>query len=86
MGLVLLPTLYGLYSLIMFIVVLQTNLDFKYKLLLPLATWCLLPFVSYASLRFAEIGNDILRQVHCIISSLVVLIFKVILDLFSLPI
>lgn len=60
-GLVLLPTLYGFYSLIMFIVVMQTNLEFKYKLLLPLATWCLLPFVSYASLRFAEIGNDILR-------------------------
>lgn len=60
-GLVLLPTLYALYSLIMFIVVLQTDIEFKWKLILPLATWSLLPFVSYASLRFGEIGNDIFK-------------------------
>ena len=60
-GLVLLPTLYGFYSLIMFIVVLQMDMEFKYKLLLPLATWSLLPFVSYASLRFGEIGADIFK-------------------------
>jgi glycerol-3-phosphate O-acyltransferase/dihydroxyacetone phosphate acyltransferase len=45
----------------MFIVVLQTNLDTKWKLILPLATWSLLPFVSYASLRFGEIGHDIFK-------------------------
>ncbi|KAL9536881.1 hypothetical protein MBANPS3_012289 [Mucor bainieri] len=48
----------------MFIVVLQTNLDTKWKLLLPLATWCLLPFVSYASLRFGEIGHDIFKSIQ----------------------
>ena len=62
-GLVLLPTLYAFYSLIMFIVVLQTSLEVKYKLALPLMTWALLPFVSYASMRFGEIGFDILRYV-----------------------
>lgn len=60
-GLVLLPTLYALYSLIVFIIVLQMDMELKWKLLLPLITWNLLPFVSYASLRFGEIGNDILR-------------------------
>lgn len=60
-GLVLLPTLYALYSLIMFVVVLQTDLELKWKFVLPLATWSLLPFVSYASLRFGEIGHDIFR-------------------------
>lgn len=60
-GLVLLPTLYAFYSLIVFIIVLQMDMKLKWKLLLPLITWSLLPFVSYASLRFGEIGNDILR-------------------------
>ncbi|OBZ91192.1 hypothetical protein A0J61_00763 [Choanephora cucurbitarum] len=63
-GLVLLPTLYAFYSLIMFIVVLQTSLEVKYKLALPLMTWALLPFVSYASMRFGEIGFDILRSIQ----------------------
>ncbi|KAL7318356.1 Glycerol-3-phosphate/dihydroxyacetone phosphate acyltransferase [Mucor circinelloides] len=63
-GLVLLPTLYAFYSLIMFIIVLQTNLDTKWKLILPLATWSLLPFVSYASLRFGEIGHDIFKSIQ----------------------
>ncbi|ORE11660.1 hypothetical protein BCV72DRAFT_283866 [Rhizopus microsporus var. microsporus] len=62
-GLVLLPTLYALYSFIVFIIVLQMDMELKWKLLLPLITWNLLPFVSYASLRFGEIGNDILRSI-----------------------
>ncbi|RCI06909.1 hypothetical protein CU098_012907 [Rhizopus stolonifer] len=52
-GLVLLPTLYAFYSLI-----------FKWKLMLPLATWALLPFASYASLRFGEIGLDIFKSIQ----------------------
>ncbi|KAG2210538.1 hypothetical protein INT47_002480 [Mucor saturninus] len=63
-GLVLLPTLYALYSLIMFVIVLQTDLEFKWKWILPLATWSLLPFVSYASLRFGEIGHDIFKSIQ----------------------
>ncbi|KAI8641010.1 hypothetical protein BD408DRAFT_418933 [Parasitella parasitica] len=63
-GLVLLPTLYGFYSLIVFIAVLQTNFDTKWKLIFPLATWSLLPFVSYASLRFGEIGHDIFKSIQ----------------------
>ncbi|KAG2231461.1 hypothetical protein BDF21DRAFT_418831 [Thamnidium elegans] len=63
-GLVLLPTLYAFYSLIMFVLVLQTDLEFKWKIILPIATWSLLPFVSYASLRFGEIGNDIFKSIQ----------------------
>ncbi|KAI7904725.1 uncharacterized protein BX663DRAFT_530203 [Cokeromyces recurvatus] len=63
-GLVLLPTLYAFYSLIIFIIVLQTELEFKWKLILPIATWNLLPFISYASLRFGEIGHDILKSIQ----------------------
>lgn len=61
MGLVLLPTLYAVYSLVALIFMLQTDYELKYKLLFPLAVWILLPFVSYASLRFGEIGFDVLR-------------------------
>lgn len=60
-GLVLLPTLYGFYTLVMLAAVLQTDLSFRWKVALPAATWVLLPFVSYASLRFAEIGVDIMK-------------------------
>ena len=60
-GLVLLPMLYAFYSLCMLVAVLQTDWDLRWKLLLPAATWVMLPFVSYASLRFGEIGIDILR-------------------------
>ncbi|KAG1427590.1 hypothetical protein G6F58_000962 [Rhizopus delemar] len=63
MGLVLLPTLYACYSFMVFILTLQMDLELKWKLLLPIATWSLLPFVSYASLRFGEIGHDILRSI-----------------------
>ncbi|KAI9270869.1 hypothetical protein BY458DRAFT_456174 [Sporodiniella umbellata] len=62
-GLVLLPTLYGFYSFVVFIVLLQTELELKWKLIFPIFTWVFLPFVSYASLRFGEIGNDILRSI-----------------------
>ncbi|KAL0086234.1 hypothetical protein J3Q64DRAFT_1658671, partial [Phycomyces blakesleeanus] len=61
-GLVVLPTLYAFYSFIMLVVVLQTNLDPVWKWLLPIATWILLPFVSYASLRFGEIGHDMVKS------------------------
>ncbi|KAI9274439.1 hypothetical protein BDA99DRAFT_497485 [Phascolomyces articulosus] len=69
-GLVLLPTLYAFYSFIMLIAVLQTSWDYQWKLLLPLATWVLLPFVSYASLRFGEIGLDILMSLQPLVMSI----------------
>ncbi|KAG2225551.1 hypothetical protein INT45_013662 [Circinella minor] len=69
-GLVLLPALYAFYSFIMLVVVLQTSWDIKWKLILPLATWTLLPFVSYASLRFGEIGLDILMSLQPLVMSI----------------
>ncbi|KAL1935303.1 hypothetical protein VTP01DRAFT_4443 [Rhizomucor pusillus] len=69
-GLVLLPTLYAVYSLVALIFMLQTDYELKYKLLFPLAVWILLPFVSYASLRFGEIGFDVLRSIQPLVISL----------------
>ncbi|KAI8145818.1 hypothetical protein BJV82DRAFT_602366 [Fennellomyces sp. T-0311] len=69
-GLVLLPALYAFYSLIMLIAVFQTDWELRWKLVLPLATWVLLPFVSYASLRFGEIGFDILMSLQPLVMSI----------------
>ncbi|KAI9497823.1 hypothetical protein BDB00DRAFT_867952 [Zychaea mexicana] len=68
-GLVLLPALYAFYSLLMLVAVFQTHWELKWKLILPLATWTLLPFVSYASLRFGEIGIDILMSLQPLVMS-----------------
>ena len=61
-GLGFLPTLYGFYTLVVLFFMLRTNLDWQWKVFIPLATWTLLPFVSYASLRFGEIGMDVFRS------------------------
>ncbi|KAI9319997.1 hypothetical protein BX666DRAFT_1853235 [Dichotomocladium elegans] len=60
----LIPLLYAFYSFCMLVAVLRTDWDIKWKILLPVATWISLPFISYASLRFGEIGLDILRSLQ----------------------
>ncbi|SAM02322.1 hypothetical protein [Absidia glauca] len=60
-GLVLIPTLYGLYTLIVFGICLQTDWSWSWKFGLPLATWNMLPFISYASMRFGENGMDVYK-------------------------
>lgn len=60
-GLVLLPTVYGFYTFLLFLALLHTDLSLKWKFLSPAAAWTLLPFMSYASLRFGEIGIDVYK-------------------------
>lgn len=61
-GLILIPTLYALYSLIAFVfAVRMTDWSWTKKCLFPIAVWNLLPFVSYASLRFGENGVDVYK-------------------------
>src|ERR1700722_14194255 len=60
-GLVLIPTLYGLYSLLAFIFLVRTEWNWKVKLFIPLTIWNTLPFISYASMRFAENGLEVYR-------------------------
>ncbi|KAI8063930.1 hypothetical protein BC940DRAFT_327244 [Gongronella butleri] len=70
-GLVLIPTLYGLYTLIVLGFSLQTDWAWKWKLLLPLATWNMLPFISYASMRFGENGMDVYKSLRPLYMALV---------------
>lgn len=60
-GMVLIPTLYGLYTLIVLWICLKSELDWFQTMLYPLLTWTMLPFVSYASMRFAENGVDVFK-------------------------
>lgn len=61
-GLVLIPTLYGLYTLVMFAYTMkQDDWTWTWRILVSLATWNLLPFVSYASMRFGENGMDVYK-------------------------
>ncbi|KAI9302049.1 hypothetical protein BJ944DRAFT_167971 [Cunninghamella echinulata] len=70
-GLVLIPTLYGVYTLIVFGLCLQTDWSWKVKLGLPLATWNMLPFISYASMRFGENGMDVYKSLRPLYMALV---------------
>lgn len=60
-GLVLIPTLYGLYTLVMFAYTMKQDWTWTWRILVSLATWNLLPFVSYASMRFGENGMDVYK-------------------------
>lgn len=60
-GLVLIPLLYGLYTLIVFWICMKSELSWFQTILYPALTWTLLPFVSYASMRFAENGVDVFK-------------------------
>jgi glycerol-3-phosphate O-acyltransferase/dihydroxyacetone phosphate acyltransferase len=62
-GLVLIPTLYGFYGFLVFLSLLQTSLELKWKLIIPLASMVFISAMSYASLQFGEIGMDIARLV-----------------------
>ncbi|CAO3685121.1 unnamed protein product [Umbelopsis ramanniana] len=63
-GLVLIPTLYGLYSFVAFIFLMRTEWNWKYKVFVPLTIWNTLPFISYASMRFAENGVEVYRSIR----------------------
>jgi glycerol-3-phosphate O-acyltransferase/dihydroxyacetone phosphate acyltransferase len=60
-GLVLIPLLYGLYTLIVLWICLRSDLTWSHTILYPLITWTMLPFISYASMRFGENGVDVFK-------------------------
>lgn len=70
-GLVLIPLLYGLYTLIVFWVCMKSELSWFRTILYPALTWTLLPFVSYASMRFAENGVDVFKSLRPLYVALV---------------
>ncbi|CAO3591952.1 unnamed protein product [Absidia cylindrospora] len=69
-GLVLIPTLYGFYGFLVFLSLLQTSLELKWKVMVPLASIVIISAMSYASLRFGEIGMDIARSLQPLLMAL----------------
>ncbi|KAI8646744.1 hypothetical protein BD408DRAFT_336449 [Parasitella parasitica] len=70
-GMVLIPLLYGLYTLIVLWICLKSKLNWFQTMLYPLLTWTMLPFVSYASMRFAENGVDVFKSLRPLYVALV---------------
>ncbi|KAG5458038.1 MAG: hypothetical protein BJ554DRAFT_1819 [Olpidium bornovanus] len=69
-ALVLLPLFYWLYAFIVLLVAIHLDVSPSVKISMPLITLCLLPFVSYASVRFGETSLDILRSLRPLFLSL----------------
>ncbi|KAI9269048.1 hypothetical protein BDA99DRAFT_503349 [Phascolomyces articulosus] len=70
-GLILIPTLYGLYTLIVFASATKTDWSWFQICVVTLTTWNLLPFVSYASMRFGENGMDVYKSLRPLYVALV---------------
>ncbi|KAL0088931.1 hypothetical protein J3Q64DRAFT_1732387 [Phycomyces blakesleeanus] len=70
-GLVLLPTMYGLYTILALVFALRSDWKWLYKIGLPLATWTLLPIVSYCSMRWGENGVDVFKSLRPLYLALV---------------
>ncbi|KAI8337445.1 hypothetical protein BC941DRAFT_425280 [Chlamydoabsidia padenii] len=69
-GLVLIPTLYGFYGFLVFLSLVQTSLELKWKIFIPLASVVVISSMSYASLQFGEIGMDIARSLQPLVMAL----------------
>ncbi|KAI8059322.1 hypothetical protein BC940DRAFT_313871 [Gongronella butleri] len=69
-GLVLVPTLYAFYGLVVFLSVLRYDLPLQWMLAVPSITIVIVSMVSYASLRFGEVGMDIARSLQPLVMAL----------------
>ncbi|KAG0218144.1 hypothetical protein B0O80DRAFT_444465 [Mortierella sp. GBAus27b] len=60
----LMPVLYFSYSVMVFLHCGRYDMTLKSRLLISWAAWALIPFVTYASIRFGEVGIDILKSIR----------------------
>ena len=65
------PVLYFTYSVMVFIYCSRFDLSFKSRLLVAWAAWALIPFVTYASIRFGEVGIDIFKSIRPLFLSII---------------
>lgn len=70
-GLVLIPVLYTLYTLIVFYICLTSDMNWYQNIGYPVLTMIFLPFISYASLRFGEKGVDVFKSLRPLYFALV---------------
>ncbi|KAG0362530.1 hypothetical protein BC939DRAFT_444573 [Gamsiella multidivaricata] len=67
----LMPVLYFSYSVLVFVYCGQFDLSLKARLLIAWAAWALIPFVTYASIRFGEQGLDIMKSIRPLFLSII---------------
>ncbi|KAF9947514.1 hypothetical protein BGZ65_008752, partial [Modicella reniformis] len=60
----LMPVLYFSYSVIVFIICRRFDISLTTRLLIAWATWVFNPFITYASIRFGEIGIDVFKSIR----------------------
>lgn len=60
----LMPVLYFTYSVMFFIYLRRYDMTLLHRLLTAWAAWALIPFVTYASIRFGEVGVDIFKSIR----------------------
>ncbi|KAF8983603.1 hypothetical protein BGZ46_009949 [Entomortierella lignicola] len=67
----LMPVLYFSYSVIVFIYCRRFDINLTTRLLIAWASWACIPFVTYASIRFGEVGVDIFKSIRPLFLSLI---------------
>ncbi|KAF9918949.1 hypothetical protein FBU30_011223 [Linnemannia zychae] len=67
----LMPVLYFSYSVMVFVYCGRFDLTLKSRLLIAWAAWALIPFVTYASIRFGEVGVDIFKSIRPLFMSII---------------
>ncbi|KAF9356976.1 hypothetical protein BGX34_009647 [Mortierella sp. NVP85] len=65
------PVLYFFYSVLVFIYCGGYDFTLKKRLLIAWAAWALIPFITYASIRFGEQGLDIFKSIRPLFLSIV---------------
>ncbi|KAF9397723.1 hypothetical protein BGZ94_006226 [Podila epigama] len=65
------PTLYFVYAAIFFLYCGRFDISLKPRLLLAWASWTLIPFITYASIRFGEQGVDIFKSIRPLFLSII---------------
>ncbi|KAG9321512.1 hypothetical protein KVV02_001945 [Mortierella alpina] len=67
----LMPVLYFSYAFVIFLMCGRFDITLKTRLLIAWAAWACIPFVTYASIRFGEVGIDIFKSIRPLFLSII---------------
>ncbi|KAG9068741.1 hypothetical protein KI688_011024 [Linnemannia hyalina] len=67
----LMPVLYFSYSVIVLILCGQLDISLTTRLFIAWAAWACIPFMTYASIRFGEVGVDIFKSIRPLFLSII---------------
>ncbi|KAF9429526.1 hypothetical protein BGZ76_001216 [Entomortierella beljakovae] len=67
----LMPVLYFSYSVLVFIICRRLDITLTTRLLIAWAAWACIPFITYASIRFGEVGVDIFKSIRPLFLSII---------------